>query len=79
MDFTSSTARYFYHWLNCVNGNISQRIAKIARLYGEIKYLTEVVPKQYEVFKRIKQEAPNGIVWEDIDNFIKRYEEEHKK
>lgn len=63
----------------CVNGNISQRIAKIARLYGEIKYLTEVVPKQYEVFKRIKQEAPNGIVWEDIDNFIKRYEEEHKK
>lgn len=63
----------------CVNGNISQRIAKIARLYGEIKYLTEVVPRQYEVFKRIKEEAPNGIVNEDIDNFIKRYEEEHKK
>ena len=62
----------------CVNGNISQRIAKIARLYGEIKYLTEVVPKQYEVFKRIKQEAPNGVVCEEIDNFIKRYEEEHE-
>lgn len=29
--------------------------------------------------KRNKLEAPNGIVWEDIDNFIKRYEEEHKK
>jgi hypothetical protein len=63
----------------CVNGNISQRIAKIARLYGEIKYLTEAIPKQYKVFKRIKQEAPNGVVWEAIDNFIKRYEEEHKK
>ena len=63
----------------CVNGNISQRILEITRLYGEVKYLTEVVPKQYETFKRIKQEAPNGIVNEDIDNFIKRYEEEHKK
>lgn len=62
----------------CVNGNISWRIEKIARLYGEIKYLTEVIPKQYETFKRIKQEAPNGIVNEDIDNFIKRYEEEHE-
>lgn len=63
----------------CINGNISWRILEITRLYGEIKYLTEVIPKQYEVFKRIKREAPNGIVWEDIDNFIKRYEEEHKK
>lgn len=62
-----------------VNGSISWHIAKIARLYGEIKYLSEAIPKQYEVFKRIKQEAPNGIVWEDIDNFIKGYEEEHKK
>lgn len=63
----------------CVNGNISQRIAKIARLYGEIKYLSEVIPRQYETFNRIKQQSPNGTVWEDIDNFIKRYEEEHKK
>lgn len=63
----------------CVNGNISERILEIVRLYGEVKYLTEVTPKQYEVFKRIKEEAPNGTVWEDIDNFIKRYEEEHKK
>lgn len=63
----------------CINGNIGERILEITRLYGEVKYLTEVIPKQYEVFKRIKQEAPNNIVWEDIDNFIKRYEEEHKK
>ena len=63
----------------CVNGNISERILEIVRLYGEVKYLTEVVPKQYEIFKRIKQEAPNGVVWEAIDNFIKRHEEEHKK
>lgn len=63
----------------CVNGSISWRILEIARLYGEVKYLTEVIPKQYETFKRIKQQAPNGVVWEDIDNFIKRYEEEHKK
>lgn len=63
----------------CVNGNISWRIAKIARLYGEIKYLSEVIPRQYETFNRIKQQSPNGTVWEDIDNFIKRYEEEHKK
>lgn len=63
----------------CVNGNISWRILEITRLYGEVKYLTEVTPKQYKVFKRIKEEAPNGTVWEDIDNFIKRYEEEHKK
>lgn len=63
----------------CVNGNISWRIEKIARLYGEIKYLTEVIPRQYETFNRIKQQSPNGTVWEDIDNFIKRYEEEHKK
>lgn len=63
----------------CVNGNISERILKIVRLYGEVKYLSEVIPKQYKVFKRIKEEAPNGVVWEDIDNFIKRYEEEHKK
>lgn len=63
----------------CVNGNISERILEIVRLYGEVKYLSEVVPKQYETFKHIKQQAPNGTVWEDIDNFIKRYEEEHKK
>lgn len=63
----------------CVNGNIGGRILKIVRLYGEVKYLTEAVSKQYEVFKRIKEEAPNGVVCEEIDNFIKRYEEEHKK
>lgn len=63
----------------CVNGNISWRILEITRLYGEVKYLTGVTPKQYEVFKRIKEEVPNGVVCEDIDNFIKRYEEEHKK
>lgn len=63
----------------CINGNIGERILEIVRLYGEVKYLTEVVPKQYEVFKRIKQEAPNGVVWEAIDNFIKRYEDEYKK
>ena len=62
-----------------VNSNISWRIAKIVRLYGEVKYLSEAIPKQYKVFKRIKQEAPNGVVCEEIDNFIKRYEEEHKK
>lgn len=62
----------------CVNGGISGRILEIIRLYGEVKYLTEVTPKQYKVFKRIKQEAPNGVVCEEIDNFIKRYEEEHE-
>ena len=62
----------------CVNGNISERILEVARLYGEIKYLTEVIPKWYETFKRIKREAPKGIVNEEIDNFIKRYEEEHE-
>ena len=61
-----------------VNGNISERIVEVARLYGEIKYFTEVIPKWYETFKRIKQEAPNGVVCEEIDNFIKRYEEEHE-
>lgn len=63
----------------CVNGNISWRILEITRLYGEVKYLTEVTSRQYKVFKRIKEEAPNGVVCEEIDNFIKRYEEEHKK
>nr|DAK48912.1 MAG TPA: hypothetical protein [Caudoviricetes sp.] len=63
----------------CINGNIGERILKIVRLYGEVKYLTEAIPRQYEVFKRIKEEAPNGVVCEEIDNFIKRYEEEHKK
>lgn len=63
----------------CVNGGISGRILEIVRLYGEVKYLTEVTSRQYEVFKRIKREAPNGVVCEEIDNFIKRYEEEHKK
>lgn len=63
----------------CVNGNISWRILEITRLYGEVKYLTEAIPRQYKVFKRIKEEAPNGVVCEEIDNFIKRYEEEHKK
>lgn len=62
----------------CVNGNIGERILEIVRLYGEIKYFTEVIPKWYETFKRIKQEAPNGVVHKDIDNFIKRYEEEHE-
>lgn len=61
-----------------VNGNISERIVEVARLYGEIKYFTEVIPKWYETFKRIKEEAPNGVVCEEIDNFIKRYEEEHE-
>lgn len=63
----------------CVNGNISERILEIVRLYGEVKYLSEAIPKQYKVFKRIKEEAPNGVVCKEIDNFIKRYEEEHKK
>lgn len=63
----------------CVNGNISERILEIVRLYGEVKYLSEVISRQYKVFKRIKEEAPNGVVCEEIDNFIKRYEEEHKK
>lgn len=63
----------------CVNGNIGERILEIVRLYGEVKYLSETIPKQYEVFKRIKEEAPNGVVCKEIDNFIKRYEEEHKK
>ena len=62
----------------CVNGNIGERILEIVRLYGEVKYLSEIISKQYEVLKRIKEEAPNGIVNEDIDNFIKRYEEEHE-
>ena len=62
-----------------VSGRIGDNIAKIVRLYGEIKYFTEVIPKWYETFNRIKQQSPNGTVWEDIDNFIKRYEEEHKK
>lgn len=47
----------------CVNGNISWRILEITRLYGEVKYLTEVTSRQYEVFKRIKEEAPNGFVY----------------
>lgn len=63
----------------CVNGSISWRILEIVRLYGEVKYLSEVISRQYKVFKRIKEEAPNGVVCEEIDNFIKRYEEEHKK
>ena len=63
----------------CVNGNISERILEIVRLYGEVKYLSEVISRQYKVFKRIKEEAPNGVVCEEIDNFIKRYEEEYKK
>ncbi len=62
-----------------VNDNISERIAEVVRLYGEIKYFTEVIPKWYEAFKRTKREAPNGIVHKDLDNFIKRYEEDHKK
>lgn len=64
------------HWANSV---ISQHLLKIRKLYGEIKYLSQVIPKQYENFKRIKQEAPKGIVHKDIDNFIKKYEEEHGK
>lgn len=63
----------------CVNGNIGERILEIVRLYGEVKYLSEVISRQYKVFKRIKEEAPNGVVCEEIDNFIKRYEEEYKK
>ena len=62
----------------CVNGGIGERILEIVRLYGEVKYLTEAIPRQYKVFKRIKEEAPNGVVCEEIDNFIKRYEEEHE-
>ena len=60
------------HWANSV---ISQHLLKIRKLYGEIKYLSQVIPKQYGNFKRIKQEAPKGIVHKDIDNFIERYEE----
>lgn len=80
---TSATSLYMdpYNYdktKRCVNGGISGRILEIVRLYGEIKYFTEVIPKHYEAFKRIKREAPKGIVNEDIDNFIKRYEEEHE-
>ena len=64
------------HWANSV---ISQHLLKIRKLYGEIKYLSQVIPKQYEKLKRIKQDAPKGIVHKDIDNFIKKYEEKHKK
>nr|DAK87039.1 MAG TPA: hypothetical protein [Caudoviricetes sp.] len=61
-----------------VNSAISWRLLETTKLYGEIKYLSQVIPKQYENFKRIKQGAPNGVVHKDIDNFIKRYEEEHE-
>lgn len=61
-------------WANSV---IGQHLLKIRKLYGEIKYLSQVIPAQYENFKRIKQEALKGIVHEDIDSFIKRYEEDH--
>ena len=63
-------------WANSV---ISQHLLKIRKLYGEIKYLSQVIPKQYENLKHIKQQARKGIVHEDIDNFIKKYEEEHGK
>lgn len=81
---TSATSLYMdpYNYdetKRCVNGNIGERILEIVRLYGEVKYLSEVISRQYKVFKRIKEEAPNGVVCEEIDNFIKRYEEEHKK
>ena len=59
----------------CVNGNIGERILEIVRLYGEVKYLSQVIPKQYENLKCIKQQARKGVVHEDIDNFIERYEE----
>ena len=45
-------------WANSV---ISQHLLKIRELYGEIKYLSQVIPAQYENFKRIKQEAPKRI------------------
>ncbi len=59
-------------WVNSV---ISQHLLKIRKLYGEIKYLSQVIPKQYENLKCTKQQARKGIVHEDIDNFIERYEE----
>lgn len=58
-----------------VSANVSQRIAEIVNLYGEIKYLSQFIEERYKYFKQLKREAPKGVVHQDIENFIERYEE----
>ena len=60
-----------------VSSNVSERLAKIVELYGEIKYFSLLIPTRYEYFKQLKREAPKGVVHKDIENFIERYEEDN--
>lgn len=60
-----------------VSSNVSERLAKIVELYGEIKYFSQFIEWQYELFKQLKREAPKGVVHQDIENFIERYEEDN--
>lgn len=51
-------------------------------VYDRTSYSRSFSPFRRFLMERKKitiQEAPKGIVHEDLDNFIKRYEEEHKK
>lgn len=62
-----------------VSLNIGDRIAKIVDLYREIKYFNQFMENQYKSFKELKELAKGADLREDIEDFIKRYEEEYGK
>ena len=62
-----------------VSTNISQRIAEIVTLYGEIKYFSQIIEESYKYFKELKKKAPSAVWHKDIENFIERYEEDCKE
>jgi len=62
-----------------VSLNIGNRVAKIIDLYREIKYFSQFMENQYKSFKELKDLAKGADLHEDIEDFIKKYEEEHEK
>ena len=62
-----------------VSFNISDRVTKIIDLYREIKYFNQFMENQYKSFKELKDLAKGADLREDIEDFIKKYEEEHEK
>ena len=62
-----------------VSFNIGDRVTKIINLHREIKYFSQFMKNQYKSFKELKDLAGGADLREDIEDFIKKYEEEYKK
>lgn len=57
---------------------ISERVAKIAKLHAEIKYLNQFIEERYKYFKQLEKARPKMVWHETVKSFVERYEQEHE-